>query len=163
MGTYSTPRIVESVIRTISKKEVCLTIIWQDSYIDSPFVFFGTGASVHSEKKLESVCLRQWRNRRGGGRGAECPQRFLTGKFLLTYWEKRDKEKKGKGVEIEKKRRKIVKGKMKIGNGSRKSYKNRWGPFFFFFFSLLKTTEICFGCTKMGIFYRKKHSRQQKN
>ena len=33
------------------------------------------------------------------------------------------------------------------------------GPFFFFFFcfSLLKTTEICFGSTKMGIFFREKH------
>ena len=31
-------------------------------------------------------------------------------------------------------------------------------PFFSFFFcfSLLKTTEICFGSTKMGIFYREK-------
>ena len=28
--------------------------------------------------------------------------------------------------------------------------------FFFFCFSLLKTTEICFGSTKMGIFYREK-------
>ena len=28
--------------------------------------------------------------------------------------------------------------------------------FFFFAFALLKTTEICFGCTKMGIFYREK-------
>ena len=27
----------------------------------------------------------------------------------------------------------------------------------FFFFSLFKTTEICFWSTKMGIFYRKKH------
>ena len=33
----------------------------------------------------------------GGGRGAECPQRLLTGKFLLTYQEKRGK---GKGVKI---------------------------------------------------------------
>ena len=28
--------------------------------------------------------------------------------------------------------------------------------FFFFCFALLKTTEICFGSTKMGIFYREK-------
>ena len=35
----------------------------------------------------------------------------------------------------------------------------KWGedPFFFFFsFSLFKATEICFGSTKMGIFYREK-------
>ena len=36
--------------------------------------------------------------------------------------------------------------------------------FFFFAFSLLKTTEICFGSTKMGIFYREKNiSRREKN
>ena len=36
----------------------------------------------------------QWRNR---GEGA--PQRLLTGKFLLTYGEKRDKENKENGAE----------------------------------------------------------------
>ena len=40
-------------------------------------------------------------------------QRLLTGKFLLTYRENRGKEKKeGKGGKMEKKRRKIVKGKL---------------------------------------------------
>ena len=33
----------------------------------------------------------------GGGRGAECPQRLVSGKFLLTFQEKRGKEKKKKG------------------------------------------------------------------
>ena len=47
------------------------------------------------------------------GRGQQggvppCPQRLLTGKFLLTY---RGKKRQGKGVKIEKKRREIVKGK----------------------------------------------------
>ena len=49
-------------------------------------------------------------------------------------------------------------GKLKMECG--KSYKMRRGPFsfsfffffFFFCFSFLKITEICFGCTKMGIF-----------
>ena len=45
----------------------------------------------------------------GGGRGAEFPQRLLTGKFLLTYWEKREARKKGK---LEQERRKIEKGKV---------------------------------------------------
>ena len=48
---------------------------------------------------------------------------------------------------------------MEVGKGI-KSYKKvkRGGPFFFFFFcfSLLKTTEISFGSTKMGIFYQEK-------
>ena len=40
----------------------------------------------------------------------------------------------------------------------------RRGPFFFFF-SLFKTTKICFGCTKMEIFYREKafHAGPGKN
>ena len=86
---------------------------------------------------------------------------------MLTYREreKRRQGKKGKGVKIEKKRRKIVKGKVenlkkRKKNGSRKSYKTKGeDPLFFFCFvcfSLLKTTEICFGSTKMGIFNREK-------
>ena len=41
----------------------------------------------------------------------------------------------------------------------------RRGPFFLFFvsFSLFKTTEICFGSTKMGIFYREKAFHPGKN
>ena len=48
----------------------------------------------------------------GGGRGQSSPLRLLTGKFLLTYREKKRQGKMGKGVKIEKKRRKIVKGKV---------------------------------------------------
>ena len=130
--------------------------------------------------------LHQRRNSRGGGSGGpECPQTLLTKKFLLTYREKRGKEerkreakKKGK---MEKKRRKIKKregGKLKMEDGRRKSYQMRRGPCFFFLvvflfcfvfcfyyyyffycfllFTSFKTTEIYFGCTKMGIFYRVK-------
>ena len=86
-------------------------------------------------------------------------QSLLTGKFLLTYREKKSKEKREIGWKLRRKEGKLLKGNCKIWNGSRKSYKNRWGPFFFFFcFSLLKTKEICFGCTKVGIFStEKKH------
>ena len=84
-------------------------------------------------------------SRGAGGRGQSSPQRLLTWKFLLTYREKRGKE-KGKGVKIEKKRRKIVKGKVeKLQNEERT-----------FCFSLFKTTKICFRSTKMEIFYREK-------
>ena len=58
-----------------------------------------------------------------------------------------------KGWKLRRKEGKLWKGGWKIGIGSRKSYKKR----FFFCFSLLKTTEICFGSTKIGIFYREKH------
>ena len=51
---------------------------------------------------------------RVGGRGAESPT-LLTGKFLLTYREKRGKEK------WRRKERKLKKGGWKIENGRRKS------------------------------------------
>ena len=73
-----------------------------------------------------------------GRRGAECPQRFLTGNFLLTY---REKTGKGKGEKIEKKRMKMVKRKVenwKWKNGSRKSYKRWWGLFAFHFWKRRK-------------------------
>ena len=60
------------------------------------------------------------------------PPRLLTGKFLLTYQEKREKRqgKKGKGVKIEKKRRKIVKGKVEKLQSEKR-------PFYFIYFLLL--------------------------
>ena len=106
----------------------------------------------------------QWCNRQGGGRGeAECPQRLLTGKFLLTYWEKKRQGKKGKGVKtIEKKRRKIVKGKVENWKWKVENLQNQEGGYFFLL-SLFKTTKICFRCTKMDIFYRGKAFHAGKN
>ena len=83
---------------------------------------------------------------------------------MLTYWEKIGKGKKRKEVKIEKKRRKIVKGKARREGGKLEievgKVVKRGEDFLFvclfFCFSLLKTTEICFGSTKMGIFYREK-------
>ena len=88
----------------------------------------------------------------GGGGGKSSPGHFSTGYFCWPTG-KREARKKG---EMEKKRRTIEKKKKKMR-----------GPFcflfcfvlfflfvFFFCFSLLKTTEICVGSTKMGIFYR---------
>ena len=80
----------------------------------------------------------QWRNRRGGGQGGRVPPRdFWPGNFFLTYREKRGKENREKGVKIENKRRKIVKGKVE-------NWKWKWEKlltelkeffaFFFFFF-----------------------------
>ena len=66
----------------------------------------------------------------GGGQSA--PQRLLTGKFLLTYREKKETRRK-----IEKKRRKIVKGKVENWKyGSRKSNIQRADEDLFFFFLL---------------------------
>ena len=66
----------------------------------------------------------------GGGGRQSAPQRLLTGKFLLTYRQNRGKENRKNGA----KKRKIEKGKVENlkMEGARKSYKKRWGFFFFF-------------------------------
>ena len=53
----------------------------------------------NEDKQLGAAQLDQWRNGGGGAQGAECPppphtHTLLTGKFLLTYREKRGKEKR---------------------------------------------------------------------
>ena len=101
----------------------------------------------------------------GGVRGRVPPRDIWQGNFCWPTRKKRQRKRKGKGVKIEKKRRKIVKRKVEIESGrwkSFKSYKMRRG-FFFFCFSLFKTTKICLGSTKMEIFYREKafHARKK--
>ena len=59
------------------------------------------------------------------GSGGRMPQTLLTGKFLVTYREKRGKETR----KLRRKEVKSKKGRWKIENGSRKSYKMRRGPF----------------------------------
>ena len=116
-----------------------------------------------------------WCNRRGGGTGGIVPPDFWPEIYLLTYRGNRGKEKR----KMERKRRKMQKGK--VENWKWKELKvKKWGDFlsfflsfFFFFFlcccfvfvwfSLFKTTEICFGSTKMGIFYREKAFNARKN
>ena len=69
--------------------------------------------------------------------------------------------KKGKGVKInwEEKKENRKRGGGKFENRRWKIYKMMRGPFFFFFFFfftshlIFKTTKICFGSTKMEIFY----------
>ena len=102
----------------------------------------------------------QWRNKRGGGRGGAGGRVHLETsdrEISADLSGKREARKKGK---MEQKRRKIEKekGKAENENGINKKYKMRRGTFFFllFFFSLFKTTEICFGSTKMRIFYLEK-------
>ena len=69
---------------------------------------------------------------------------------------KKRQGKKGKGVKIEKKRRKIVKGKVeKLQNEVR-----TWGLFFFFFFfcfSLFKPLRFVLGLLKWKFSTKKKH------
>ena len=88
----------------------------------------------------------------GRGAGGRVPTpRLLTGTFLLTYREKRGKVKYGKRS----KRKESINresGKLEMEVGKVKKKKSRF-----------KTTEISFGSTKMGVFYRKKafHARKK--
>ena len=116
------------------------------------------------------------------------PRDFLTGKFLLTYREKRGKEKRER-EKMKGKRRNIVENcKLKEGKLQNEERTYLFFCFFFvfvfvfcfvlfsffvwlffcfvllcfFYFSLFKTTKICFGCTKMEIIYREKALRAGK-
>ena len=101
----------------------------------------------------------------GGGRGPECPPETSDREIFADVSGKKSQGEKGKGVKIEKKRQKIVKGKLEILEMEvGKVIKRGEDLFFFFFFSLLKMTEICFnGSTKMGNFYREKAFHVGKN
>ena len=81
--------------------------------------------------KAALVTRTQWRNSRGGGRGAECPLTLLTGKFLLTYREKRGKQKR------------IVKRE------ARKKGKMDKRTLFFFFFHFSKPPKFFGGLPKI--------------
>ena len=75
----------------------------------------------------------------GGGQGGRVPPRdFWPGNFFLTYREKRGKENREKGVKIENKRRKIVKGKVENWKWKWEKLltelKELWTFFFFCFF-----------------------------
>ena len=86
--------------------------------------------------------------------GTECSLTFFTGKFLLTYREKRDKKGKIRGKE---------------GKFEREEVKISRGPFFFFFFffffacHFFKPLKFVWGLPKWAVFTGKKHiSRWEK-
>ena len=91
----------------------------------------------------------------GGGAGAggqSAPRDFWLGNFCWRIGKKEARKKGKRGENWEEK-------KEKKENCEREGGKLELevGKFFFFFcFSLLKTTEICFGSTKIRIFYREK-------
>ena len=79
----------------------------------------------------------------GEGVWGECPLRFFTGKFLLTYWEKRGEEKKWKWRT---KGGKLYKWRWKIENGRGKKYANEQRTFSAFHF--LKQLKFVLGLPK---------------
>ena len=107
-----------------------------------PHWFSNSFCAIHTYFQLvfDVLCKFDTSGVTGGGRGHSAPQKVLTGKFLLTYREKRGKEKKGKGWKMEKKRRNIIKGKMENWKW-KKGKVRKWNErrkmrrrFFFFLF-----------------------------
>ena len=91
--------------------------------------------------------LKQWRNRRGGAGGKVPPRDFWPGNFCWRIWKKeaRKKWKRGENWEEKKENYKREGGKKKRKWKWEKLWKEKRGEDIFFFFSHLKTTEICFG------------------
>ena len=116
---------------------------------------------VQKSSQHRQIYLGQWRNKQVGEEGGTLPPETSDREISVDL---PGKERQGKMDQERRKIKKMV--RWKIENGRRKSYKMRRGPPLFFFFSLFKTTEICFGSTKMGIFYQERAfhiSRQEKN
>ena len=99
--------------------------------------------NIHYLPVLVTCSSMQWRNTGGGGGGQSAPRHFSPENFCWPTG-KREARKKGK---IERKKGKSTKGRWKIEKGTRKSYQMRRRHFFFFSFTLFKTTEMCFGST----------------
>ena len=103
---------------------------------------------------LVTSTFEQWRNRWRGNRGQSAPPPETSDREISADVPGK-KKRQGK---MEQKRRKIIKGKVENWKLQKEERIFFFFFFFFFFFSFLlfKTTEICFGSTKMGIFYREK-------
>ena len=106
---------------------------------------------------LDWITYIQWRNRQG----AKFPQRLLTRKFQLTYWEKKrqgKKEKRGENWEEKKENCKREGGKLEI-EGVKVT---KWGEDFFFFFFFFafhfsKPQKFVLGLQKWKVSTGKKH------
>ena len=91
----------------------------------------------------------------GGGVRAECLPKTSDREISADLPGKKEGRKKGKrGENWEKKKENCEREGWKMEGGK----VTKWGETFLFVFcfSLFKTTKICFGCTKMEIFYREK-------
>ena len=98
------------------------------------------------------------------GGGTECPPETSDREIFADLPGKKRQGKKGKGGRMEKKRKKIVKKKVENWKWKEGKLQNEETILFFFFFPLFKMTKICFGSTKMDIFYWEKSiSHREKN
>ena len=99
----------------------------------------------------------------GGGR-AECPPRdFWPGNFCWRIGKKEARKKMEKGENWEEERRKIVKGRWKIGRGSNKKLWKEVRTFFFFAFHFWKRRKFVLGLPKWEFPTGKKHFTPGKN
>ena len=113
-------------------------------------------------QEMMTQCKRtpvQWRNRRGGGGGAECPPETSDREIFAAVSGKKRQGKKGKGWKLSRKG-----GKLEMEAGKRQ--KKRWGPFFCLFFLLFtfENDENLFWVYQNGNFLPGKSiSRREKN
>ena len=98
----------------------------------------------------------------GGGQGESTPLETSDWEIFADVSGEKKQGKKGKGVKIEEKEGKLLKGRWKIGNGSRKSYKKWWGTFFFFAFHFWIRRKFVLGLPKWEFLPRKNISRREK-
>ena len=98
-----------------------------------------------------------------GGGGRVPPRDFWPGISCWPIGKKETRKKGEKGWKLWRKKEncKTQGGKLKM-EGEKLENKERTFFFFFFCLSLSKTTKICFGSTKMEIFYREKAIHSEK-
>ena len=141
-------------------------------------LFFGPSSSP---TYTPAQTLHQWRNRWGAG-GQSAPRDFWPGNFCWRIG-KKEAMKRGENWEVKKENKRNCKKKRWKLEMEVENVIERGENLFFFFcfvlffvlfcffvfflfcffaFTLLKRTEIYFGSTKMGIFYREKHFTPRK-
>ena len=105
----------------------------------------------------------------GGGRqGGRVPPETSDQEIFADVSGKKKQGKKGKGWKLRRKEGKLWKGRWKIGIGSRKSSKKRWGPFFFllfffFAFHFWKRRKFVLGLPKLEFSTGKSISCREKD
>ena len=109
---------------------------------------------------------KQWRNRRGGGGGGgeECPPPETSDREISADVPGKKRHGKNGKVGNRKEKKENCKGEGKKSKMGGESSKMRGEDLFFLHFSLFKTSEICFGSTKIENFLTgEKNSRREKN
>ena len=143
----------------------CLKIVNKYQFGRLHYVWY---QAIHFPKKFMSKLksnifsgIHQTSGVTGGGQGGHsAPQRLLTGKFLLTYREKRGKEKRERGENwVEK----VENWKWKQENVRKRGEDLFFFFFFFFSFHFWKRRKFVLGLPKWNFLPGKSISRREKN